>query len=133
MTFERQLYRSEDDRKIIMLRAVMDAISDDMLLPALVIEMKSACHCPGRENGSAKRAIRLRRPDGLGEAEERKICDMGSEHLPGPDNGNSQPEHDRHTQQPQQKPGFEGRDLEKAAKAAVSNASETLESAVVSA
>ena len=99
-----------------MLRAVMDAISDDMLLPALVIEMKSACHCPGRENGSAKRAIRLRRPDGLGEAEDRKkICDMGNKHLSGPDNGNSQPEHDRHTQQPQQRPGFEGRRSEKAA------------------
>lgn len=52
--------------RLVMLRAVMDAISDDMLLPALVIEMKSACHCPGRENGSAKRAMRLRprRPRG---------------------------------------------------------------------
>ena len=31
---ERQLYGLEDDRKISMLRAVMNAISDDTLLPA---------------------------------------------------------------------------------------------------
>lgn len=56
-----------------MLRAVMDAINDDTLLPALAIEMKRACHCPGRENGSAKCAMRLRRPDSPGEAEEKKF------------------------------------------------------------
>ena len=55
-----------------MLRAVMDTINDDTLLPALAIELKSVCHCPGRENGCAKCAMRLRRPDGPGEAEKRK-------------------------------------------------------------
>lgn len=49
---------------------------------------------------------------------------MGSEHLPGPDNGNSQRSAYLAAQQ---RPGFEGRDLKKAT---VSNAGETLESAV---
>ena len=55
-----------------MLHAVMDTINDDTLLPALAIEMKSVCHCLGRENGCAKCAMRLRRPDSPGEAEKRK-------------------------------------------------------------
>ena len=95
----------------------------------LAIGMINACYRPGRENGSAKCAMRLRRPDGFGEAEGREnfLCDMGNKHLLGPNNGNSQPEHDRHTLQPQQRPEFEGRDLRKLQKA---NDGEILESAV---
>jgi hypothetical protein len=65
-----------------MLRAVMDTINDDTLLPALVIEMKNARHCPGHKNGCAKCAMRLRRPDNPGEAEEKEKIYVG------PDNGN---------------------------------------------
>ena len=50
--------------------------------------IRSSLHlCPGR---SAKRAMRLRRPRGLGEAEDREknLCDMENEHLLGPRNPN---------------------------------------------
>jgi len=62
-----------------MLRAVMDVINDDTLLPALAMETKGACHCPGHENGSAKCAMWLKRPDSLGEAEEneKNLCGPG--------------------------------------------------------
>ena len=63
--------------------AVMDAINDDTLLPALAIEMRSACHCPGRKNGCAKCAMRLRRPDNPGEAEKKEKIYVGL------DSGNS--------------------------------------------
>lgn len=104
-----------------MLRAVMNVISDDTLLPACNWNEKRML--PPRPRKWLREMRDAAEASGKPKAEKffyvTSTCWAQT-------TANSQPEHDRHTSQPQ-RPEFEGRDLRKLQKA---NDGEILESAV---